>query len=293
MNCILLLSTLLLADSLGPGDHSRQLVVDDIKRSYIVHVPPQYPSHPAMPLVLAFHGAGMNGKLMSQWSQMNKKADQAGFIVVYPNGTGIAELFLTFNVGQGKTDEVKFVDRLLDDLKSQFQFDTQRVYATGYSNGGMLCYVLAAELAHRIVAIAPVAAISTITPTELPRPVPVIHLHGTEDMWVRWQPGNSHRSHFLSARSVPETIQLWAELNGCPTTPKITQLPNAKEDGTSVRREYYGPGRDSSAVVLIAIEGGGHTWPGQQPALEILGKSTEDISANDLIWDFFQPYRLP
>ena len=66
MHCILLLSTLLVTDGLGPGDHSRQLVVDDIKRSYIIHVPPQYPSHPAMPLVLAFHGAGMNGKLMSQ-----------------------------------------------------------------------------------------------------------------------------------------------------------------------------------------------------------------------------------
>jgi polyhydroxybutyrate depolymerase len=293
MNGILLLSAVLIADVLGPGDHSRQLVVDDLQRSYLVHVPPQYPDTSPLPLVLAFHGAGMNGKLMSQWTQLNNKADQAGFVVVYPNGTGIADLFLTFNVGQGKTDEVKFVEQLLDDLKSQLRFDAQRTYATGYSNGGMLCYVLAAKLTDRIAAIAPVAAISTITPEELSRAVPVIHFHGTDDMWVRWEPRNSTRSHFLSVRSVRETIRLWTKLDGCPTTPKVTDLPNTKEDETTVRQEYYGPGRDNSAVVLTIIQGGGHTWPGQQPALEILGQSTEDISANDLIWDFFQQYRLP
>ena len=283
----------LVAEAMGPGTIPDNWLWTKLKRSYLVHVPPQYPDAPPLPLVLAFHGAGMNGKLMSQWSQLNEKADQAGFIVVYPNGTGIADLFLTFNVGQGKTDEVKFVEQVLDDLRSQVRFDAQRVYATGYSNGGMLCYVLAAKLTDRIAAIAPVAAISTITPPELPRAVPVIHFHGTDDMWVRWEPKDSNRSHFLSVRSVPETIQLWTKLNGCPTTPTVTDLPNPKEDGTTVRQEFYGPGRDRSAVVLVAIQGGGHTWPGQKPALEILGKSTEDISANDLIWDFFQQYRLP
>ena len=61
----------------------------------------------------------------------------------------------------------------------------------------------------------------------------------------------------------------------------------------SVRRESFGPGKDGTEVVLYVIEGGGHTWPGREPLLRFLGKSTRDISANDLIWDFFQKHPLP
>jgi polyhydroxybutyrate depolymerase len=47
------------------------------------------------------------------------------------------------------------------------------------------------------------------------------------------------------------------------------------------------------AATLIVIEGGGHTWPGREPRLASLGKTTRDISANDLMWDFFQRHPLP
>ena len=46
-----------------------------------------------------------------------------------------------------------------------------------------------------------------------------------------------------------------------------------------------------SEVVLIEIEGGGHTWPGQKPIVSLLGESTMDISANDLMWEFFRSIR--
>ncbi len=287
----LLLAALTVAP-LRPGDHRRQLEVDGVQRSYLVHVPQQSPHDPP-PLVLAFHGAGMNGRLMAQWTGLHEKADQAGFVVVYPNGTGIADWILTFNVGQRKTDEVEFVKQMLEDLASVLSFDPKRIYATGYSNGGMLCYLLAAKLPERIAAIAPVAAICTIDPPELPRAVPVIHFHGTKDMWVRWDPQHRKGTSILTIRSVPETIQLWAERNRCPPQPKVTELPNHHEDDTTVRRETYGPGAAGAEVILMAIEGGGHTWPGKKPPVDFLGKSTEEISANDLIWEFFQRYRLP
>ena len=40
-------------------------------------------------------------------------------------------------------------------------------------------------------------------------------------------------------------------------------------------------------MVLYVIEGGGHTWPGQDPMVGFIGKSTKNISANDLIWELF------
>ena len=123
MTCIPIVLALLAAEPLGPGDHLRRLDVDGQSRSYWVHVPPQYRTEVPRPLVLAFHGAGMNGKLMSQWSGLNETADQQDFLVVYPNGTGIADLILTFNVGQGRADEVKFVQALLEDTAAVLSFD--------------------------------------------------------------------------------------------------------------------------------------------------------------------------
>jgi polyhydroxybutyrate depolymerase len=39
-------------------------------------------------------------------------------------------------------------------------------------------------------------------------------------------------------------------------------------------------------VVLVTVEGGGHTRPGR-PASAVLGRSTRNVAANDLIWEFF------
>ena len=63
-------------------------------------------------------------------------------------------------------------------------------------------------------------------------------------------------------------------------------------DGTSVTKKTYGPGKDGAEVVLFVIEGGGHTWPGQQPPVDFIGKSTKNISANDLIWEFFEKHPM-
>lgn len=41
---------------------------------------------------------------------------------------------------------------------------------------------------------------------------------------------------------------------------------------------------------MMAIEGGGHTWPGKKPSSAILGESALNISANDLMWEFFQKH---
>ena len=44
---------------------------------------------------------------------------------------------------------------------------------------------------------------------------------------------------------------------------------------------------------LVVIEGGGHTWPGKEPRMRSLGVSTRDISANDMMWEFFQRHPMP
>ena len=57
-------------------------------------------------------------------------------------------------------------------------------------------------------------------------------------------------------------------------------------------RKSYGGGKDGSEVVLVVMEGGGHTWSGQPPPVGFIGKSAKNVSANDLMWEFFQKHKL-
>ena len=164
MNTCLFLLALSVAqiEPLGPGDHTRTIMMGEQKRTYLVHVPKDYDPKKPAPVVLALHGAAMNGPMMVWFSGLTKKADEAGFIVVYPSGTGRGP-FLVWNAGgfkgkraEDRPDDVAFLSRLLDDLGTAVKVDEKRVYACGMSNGAMMCYRLAAELSDRIVAIAPV-----------------------------------------------------------------------------------------------------------------------------------------
>jgi len=245
-------------------------------------------------VVLAFHGAFMNGTSMIGFSGLNHKADEAGFIVVYPNGLGIGQAFLFFNAwskpgGPGKDppDDVEFTSKMLDDLETVCNVDPKRVFATGMSNGGMMSNRLGAELSDRIAAIAPVSgtlAIDQIHPTH---PVPAIIFHGTADTIVPFGGRRAPDPRSPQFQGVRDTVKAWVEADGCTPDPTTTTLPDTAHDGTTVKREEYGSGKDGAEVVLYTIEGGGHTWPGRQPPAAFLGKSTSDISANDLMWAFF------
>lgn len=284
---------------LGPGDATRTLQVDGRDRSYIVHVPPGYDRKKLTPVVLNFHGAWTNAGTQVLFSGMNRKADEAGFAVVYPNGTGFGDGALFFNAwakvapAGRAVDDVKFVARLLDDLATVLNVDARRVYATGMSNGGMMCHRLAVELSDRIAAVAPVSGTLCMDNIKPARPVPVIHFHGTADTIVPFGGPKNAAARLLNFKSVDDTIKAWVKANGCPETPEVTELPDTAGDGTTVTRKVYGPGRDGAEVVLYAVEGGGHTWPGQNPVIHFLGKYTRNISANDLIWEFFRKHPMP
>jgi polyhydroxybutyrate depolymerase len=293
-----LLLALLAADPLGPGDHNRTLTVDGRERTYFVHIPPKYDQNHPTPVVLVLHGATTNAAITVSFTGMSQKSDEAGFIAVYPNGTGLGP-FLTWNAGgrQGKlaaesADDVKYVGLLLDDLATVANVDLQRVYATGMSNGGMMCYQLAAEMSDRIAAIAPVAGTVTADESKPKRPVPVMHFHGKADNIVPYDGLGNNAPKFLPFKSVEESISIWCKINGCPEMPTIIEFPDKKDDGTKVTEKCYGPGKDGAEVVLIEIEGGGHTWPGRKPPLRFLGNSTLDVSANDLMWEFFQKHPM-
>ena len=90
----------------------------------------------------------------------------------------------------------------------------------------------------------------------------------------------------LAGKGYPQAAQAWATGNGCTGDPQDEDVTD-----TLIERTWDCPA--DGPVEFFIIEGGGHTWPGMQPALSLLGKSTRRISANDLIWEFFQRHSLP
>lgn len=293
------------ASQLTPGDHMRTVLVGDLQRRYLAHVPTGHDKAKPAPVVIAFHGGGGNPESMVRLSGLNAKSDEAGFIVVYPFGTGRLEnQLLTFNGGgccgyamENKIDDVAFTRALLDDLATVANVDTDRVFATGLSNGGIMAHRVASELSDRIAAIAPIGGPLMMDAPTAKRPVPVIHFHGTADEFAPFHGGYGKGTFGRSKgvtdfRSVEQTIHAWVKLNVCNPEPEIEALPDRTADGMKVTRKTWSGGREGAEVVLIEIEGGGHIWPGMEPLVALLGKSTRDISANDLMWEFFQKHPL-
>jgi polyhydroxybutyrate depolymerase len=73
----------------------------------------------------------------------------------------------------------------------------------------------------------------------------------------------------------------------------ITKLPHKGDDGTTVERKSYAPGKEGAEVVLYVINGGGRTWPGRKWPVPWQGKTPHDISASDLMWEFFKRHPMP
>ncbi|OYO27770.1 PHB depolymerase family esterase [Janthinobacterium sp. PC23-8] len=263
----------------------------DIKRRYIVYVPPAYHSAPqqALPVVFNFHGGGMSMAEQMLYTQMNRAADRHGFIVVYPQGVK-----QDWNVGFGMdyltgTDDVGFTQAVLDKLKHDYRIDGQRVYATGLSRGGFFALRLAAELPQQFAAVASVGATMpepVVNHHADPHKVGVLLIHGTADQVVLYQ---GKAGDYLSA---DETWRYWARVNGITSAmPPPRLLPGMAGDDLKLSMLEQGSGQHS--VALIAIDGGGHTWPGAD-AFNIglpIGKTSRSLDANEVMWAFFSRHR--
>lgn len=297
---------------LGPGDYLRP-VPGWPNRPYELHIPDGYDSSRPTPVVLAIHGGGGNSQSMARLTCpngaldnpgcLNKIADREGFIVVYPNGTP-SPFFpnrRTFNAGnccgtalERNVDDISYFRALLDDLRQAVNVDSSRVYATGMSNGAMMAHKLACELSDRITAIAPVGGGIGITTCKPVRPISALQIHGNEDEFYPFHGGVGPRSptqtNFIS---IPATVSGWVSRNGCSPSPTVTWEPDRDpRDGTRVRKEVYSLCREEAEVVLYVVEGGGHTWPGgwQYFPEQIIGRTSRDINANEVIWEFFEKH---
>lgn len=272
------------------------------EREYYLHHPARNDGS-TLPLVLAFHGGEGHPLRLAKQTGFDEIADRNGFVVAYP-----AAAPNQWNDGRSTTalfgDDVTFIARLIEHLVATEHIDATRIYAVGPSNGGMFTLRLACELSDRIAAFAVVAASFPDSYWQRCAPrraVPMLLIHGSEDRFIRWQggtiPHGRERGVGGTVIPVPDTVAFWRERDGCKKEPAVERLPDrAPDDGTRVEVQRYEGCRDGSALVLVRIEGGGHTWPGSRRAGAVgglAGRVSQDADGTQMIWEFFNNYALP
>jgi polyhydroxybutyrate depolymerase len=180
---------------------------------------------------------------------------------------------------------------------TNYSVDGNKIYATGISNGGFMSSRLGCELSNRIAAIAVDAA--TIEATTIAancnpgKPVPAMYIHGTIDPFVPFVGGTVSPGAGGTVLSHFQAIDKWITINGCTTTPTITDLPDIANDGTTIKQRVYAGGTNGSEVVSYVVLNGGHTWPqGYQYLSEaVIGKTSQDMNACEIIWAFFKRFK--
>jgi len=286
----------------NPLTFVRTIQVNGLERTYRIHIPSELPENSTSALVFVLHGGGGTGEGMERTLTLggfNTLADDHKFIVVYPDGFeknwNDGRKNVSDPAHQQNIDDVGFFTILIENLTQEFDIDPKRIFVTGISNGAMMSYRLAAEIPEKIAAIAPVAGafpIDLVSYNISDNPVSVCILSGTHDPLVPWEGGivGFPRNPRGIVLSVPDSVMFWVEHNNCTTIPNSTVLPDADPtDHTWVQRDIYTDGSNNSEVILYTIYNGGHTWPdGYQYLPEpLVGRTTHDMNANTVIWDFF------
>ena len=255
------------------------------RRRYLLYVPESYNPEHLTPLVINVHGLVQWPANQMRVSQWNALADQRGFIVVYPSGTGFP---LRWRVTDEPEKEIAFFSDLISQLGQEYKIDTSRIYVNGLSNGGGMTLLLACSLSERITAVGLVAGAfqSMCEDNTQRRPVPAIFFHGEEDPIVPYEGGEYERTG-IPLPNIPEFVAAYAQGNGCHSTPTTLM-----ETGNVTGIRYSECNQDAD-VVFYSIADGGHTWPGGSPLPEwITGKTSQEIDATKLMWEFFQEYSL-
>ncbi len=252
---------------------------DGLTREYLLYVPSSYNSNTAVPLLFNFHGYGGTSSDHLSTADMRSLADQENFLLCYPQGSsdsyGSGHWNAALPGGDNKStaDDTGFVSAMITSISSSYQVDSTRIYACGYSNGGMMSYFLGGSMSEKIAAIGSVSGSMLEGNPDPANPVPIINFHGTSDYVLTYYGGDG-------STSTNDTLSYWATKNGASTTPVIT---NMNSGNVSVEKSVYSDSNGTAWVEHYKVINGGHVWFD----LDLNGSDT-----NQLLWDFFKKHDL-
>ncbi|MEM6807575.1 MAG: PHB depolymerase family esterase, partial [Bacteroidota bacterium] len=235
-----------------------------------------------LPLLLNFHGFGGTAAEFMEYTEMAPIADAGNFLLVFPQGS-LLDGFPHWNAGlntptnKSNTDDLGFVDALIEELSSTYNIDEERVYASGFSNGAFFAYALACYSGDKIAAIASVGGtmmeetLDNCTPS---LPTAMINIHGTADKVVSYEGDGEGLS------SIEASLNFWINANNTNPSPITTSVIDR---GTTIEHLVFAEGDSGITVEHYKVIGGGHEW---------LDIDVEGANTSQLIWEFLSRYDI-
>ena len=260
------------------NNNTQSIVHDGVNREYVLYIPNSYDGTSSVPLMLNFHGFGGSASDYMQEADMRSLAEAETFILIYPQGSSLDGL-PHWNAcplgGDNKSDadDFGFIEAIINQISSQYNLDMERIYAAGYSNGGMMAYGLANYKSDLVAAVASVSGVMLECIGSTSHPMPVLHLHGTSDGVLPYN-GSGYWS------SVQNTLDYWINFNKTIITPTIS---NDNSGGMSIEHYVHDQGDSSVSVEHYKYIKGDHVW---------FSTTYQGQTASELVWDFLSRYDI-
>jgi len=281
----------------NPETRCESLRHDGRERTYRLYVPARVAA--AAPLLVVLHGGGGGGGGMEALTQhgFNRRADEAGALVVYPDGVGHGWNDGRHDLGakatQENVDDVGFLRALVAELERHYPIDPQRVFVTGISNGGMMTLRLACEARDVFKGFVAVAAslgedvAASCKPDGIER---LALIDGTADPIVPWDGGTvavlgAKRGRVIGAKASFSLFMAAARCEGERADPPLDRVA---DDGTQLTLHTASHCAGGADLRLYEVDGGGHAWPGglRYAGKWLIGTVSRELDATDETWRF-------
>ena len=253
---------------------------DNLMRSAQVYTPEGFDSTFALPVVLNFHGYGGMALDHMTYTDMASTADEQSFLLVCPQGSLLDgdphwNNALPGPDNKSDADDLGYLTKLIQALDDQYLIDRERIYACGFSNGGMMAYALACYLNNEIAAVACISGcLGDTSATCAPvHPTATLNIHGTQDDVISYQ-GNSE---IIGAQ---EATAFWADRNNTLTSPSVTTI---QSNSYALEHIRYEEGDSNVVAEHYKVIGGDHRW---------FNFSVNGKNANLLLWEFFDQFDI-
>ena len=250
-------------------DKSITIKVGNKNRKYRLYVPNNVTENTA--LVFCLHGTG--GSSDMKQPAFDAIANQEGIIVVYGHGENVKFPFFGnmelpgWNSTGEWSGDIDYILAIIEDVASKYSIDRNRIYCCGFSNGGMMTYTVANLLGNVFAAYASISGYP-INEFHLhhtgARPVPFLHIHGTNDDLVK-------------SAYVSKIIDNMVARNGCNPVPETTTKSG------KYTKKVYAAGEGGFPIVFYSINGMGHSAE---------TSNTEDGNASMTMWNFMKQFTL-
>ncbi len=267
--------------TVGPGTLETLLIEhDDLMRSAQVYTPEGFDSSFALPVVLNFHGFGGMAQDHMTYTDMASTADEQSFLLVCPQGS-LLDGFPHWNNAlpgpdnKSDADDLGYLAKLIQALDDEYLIDRERIYACGFSNGGMMAYALACYLNNEIAAVACISGClgDTSAACAPVHPTATLNIHGTQDGDVPY----NGSSEVIGAQ---DATAFWADRNNTLASPSVTSL---QSNSYALEHIRYEEGDSNVVAEHYKVIGGDHRW---------FNFSVNGKNANLLLWEFFDQFDI-